>query len=133
MRSLSTLVLLLALAGCDTEDKFLLLMTAQVKNTSRPCGPSIQYCVDSEPTTGELTGRLTMSNPPHLFVREGCEGDGEQVGDSVFVFFARAGVGSCYTFNIRVRVDGDRVTGHWGEGSDGHGGGIGGTLVGFKN
>ena len=134
MRQLSVVICLgLSLAGCADKDEYQLVMTVQVENTARPCGPGIQYCIDSNPASGELTGRLNLEGTPHLYVRAGCEGDGERVGDSVFVSFARAGVGTCYSFNIRVLVDGDRVAGIWGEGSDGHGGGKAGALVGFRD
>jgi hypothetical protein len=137
MRLVVAGVIALAIAACGGgKDEFELHMTAEIENTSRLCGGTgIQYCLDSKPASGQLTGRLDMGNPPHLFVRKGCEGDGERVGDSVFVNFAAASVpgGTCYTFNIRARIDGDRISGRWGEGKDGHGGGITGTLEGFRN
>lgn len=135
MRYLTLIAALsVATTACSDGETFELHLIREVTSTSRLCGPSIQYCLDSSPASGQLPpARLKMKGTPHLVVRAGCEGDGERVGDSVFVSFARAGTGTCYWFSIRARIAGDRITGRWKEGTDGHGAGTSGSLEGFRD
>jgi hypothetical protein len=131
VRFQTALLTLALVSACSDSETYELQFALETVTVTVSC-PQTLYCAQTSPATGELPpGRLVMKDTPHLFVRNGCEGDGERKGDSVIVAIPFS-LGGCYGFDFRARVDGNAVTGRWTEQTDCHYGAKRGSLTGVR-